>query len=1097
MAMKKTIKYFVIFIFAITCVICSYEKTKAITKEEAVGWANAQIGKGLDYDGVYGNQCVDLIKYYYAYFGVAGYARGNAEAYRTNSVPPGWTRIYGGYQPGDVVVWSPGLGGSDKTYGHIGIIDSIDEVGFNAVNQNYANKSYCTKNWFNNSCIACCIRPPYTPSTPPDSTPPVISNILIQNVSKDSYRVICTVTDNVGVARVTFPSWNNTTNRGEDAIWYEGNISGNTAWVDVKFSDLPNGDKPGNYLTDIYAYDSAGNYSTGRSPFVTIERNIPMISSVKVVEVDQYGYWVEIVATDDSGIDRIECPTWTIYNGQDDLGEWKAASFIGNNTYRFRVKIQDHNSERGNYRTHVYAFDKSGNSACLACPDVMIEEGARPKRIMTCGEKMYSYFDEEVGFERAQNFAKAYSSNLASITNETEQNAVEELLQGSFYDQYYLGGYRQNESKPWQWMTLDGMDYTNWAQGEPNCAGGNEFYIAISSKNGTWNDMPGSNHLVGFVMETPAQLKFSSTVETDDAKYEFYKQALPYEIAEEYAKVHGGRLAVIKSAKTNEILAKKATDLDMSFFIGLTDAKKEGEFVWADGSQLEYSNFAKGEPNNVSVSLGPQNYVQMYSDGTWDDTTSEFGAVCGFIVEYPKQKEPQPTATPKETSTPAPTQSASPSPSFTAVPTTTPTSTPMITKTEPPKTQEKLSNPIVKEDTTTWDCINFGNYWQDEYTPQNVPDCPEDGEVYTDSDGTRFIASCVDCSYYDDDDEYVEDYEYRYFVKQPIKWRVLSVDGNNAFVIADKAIDCQKYNDEEDDITWEDCTLRDWLNDSFLKSAFTTDEQSAISNTTVINKNNTKYDTEGGNDTEDKIYLLSEKEVTKKWYGFNDEYDFDSETRHCKATQYAISRNCYYSKDDYDGNCYWWLRSPGSIQSDATCVGYTGWGYYGGNYVSNDQTGIRPVMNIDLSTADWYNAGKITAYLEDGNWEKDNQMKKKSTITKVPQSIQPTSSYKLSTQVSKPRSLLKQKITTTKIKTYKASKLKKNSITFNLKAKTSGDGKLTYKVTNGKSKYIKVTKKGKVTLKKKCKKGTYKIKITASKTAKYYAASKVVKIKVA
>ena len=89
-----------------------------------------------------------------------------------------------------------------------------------------------------------------------------------------------------------------------------------------------------------------------------------------------------------------------------------------------------------------------------------------------------------------------------------------------------------------------------------------------------------------------------------------------------------------------------------------------------------------------------------------------------------------------------------------------------------------------------------------------------------------------------------------------------------------------------------------------------------------------------------------------------------------------------------------------------------------------------------------------------------------------------------------------QKITTVKLKTYKAKSLKRKKVVFSLKAKTSGNGKLTYKVTKGKSKYITVSKTGKVTLKKGCKKGTYKITITASATEKYKAATKVISIKV-
>lgn len=92
-----------------------------------------------------------------------------------------------------------------------------------------------------------------------------------------------------------------------------------------------------------------------------------------------------------------------------------------------------------------------------------------------------------------------------------------------------------------------------------------------------------------------------------------------------------------------------------------------------------------------------------------------------------------------------------------------------------------------------------------------------------------------------------------------------------------------------------------------------------------------------------------------------------------------------------------------------------------------------------------------------------------------------------------------QKIKTAKIKTYKAKNLKRKKATFNLNAKSLGKAKLTYKVTSypkKAKKYISVTKSGKVTLKKKAKKGTYKILITAEKTSQYQKAAKYVTIKV-
>ena len=90
--------------------------------------------------------------------------------------------------------------------------------------------------------------------------------------------------------------------------------------------------------------------------------------------------------------------------------------------------------------------------------------------------------------------------------------------------------------------------------------------------------------------------------------------------------------------------------------------------------------------------------------------------------------------------------------------------------------------------------------------------------------------------------------------------------------------------------------------------------------------------------------------------------------------------------------------------------------------------------------------------------------------------------------------LYTQKISTIGNAKFNHSIFKDVSLSFNLNAKAKG--KLTYKVTKGSSKYIVVSKKGKVTLKIGCKKGIYKITITAAKTKKYKAAKKIFVIKV-
>lgn len=170
---RKAVSFVLVAAIMFTTMFCNVAPAEAATQNDAVAWAKAQIGKGLDYDHAYGNQCVDLIKYYYNYFGVAGYAMGNANAYITNSLPPGWTRVYGGYQPGDVAVWKTNHSCNTcgtTSYGHVGIITAVNGSKFSAVNQNFNSKSYCTLNDFSVSALACAIRPSYTAPVVQDVT---------------------------------------------------------------------------------------------------------------------------------------------------------------------------------------------------------------------------------------------------------------------------------------------------------------------------------------------------------------------------------------------------------------------------------------------------------------------------------------------------------------------------------------------------------------------------------------------------------------------------------------------------------------------------------------------------------------------------------------------------------------------------------------------------------------------------------------------------------------------------------------------------------------------------------------------------------------
>ncbi|MCM1160537.1 MAG: DUF6273 domain-containing protein [Roseburia sp.] len=192
---------------------------------------------------------------------------------------------------------------------------------------------------------------------------------------------------------------------------------------------------------------------------------------------------------------------------------------------------------------------------------------------------------------------------------------------------------------------------------------------------------------------------------------------------------------------------------------------------------------------------------------------------------------------------------------------------------------------------------------------------------------------------------------YRYFKWERIKWRVLQKNADTLFVVVDKAIDCKKYNDEYKSTTWETSTLRNWLNNGFYSTAFSSKEQSAIMTQNIVNEDNSVNGTEGGNDTSDKVYLLSVSEAVDKTYGFCDDSGVYSMSRRMGASDYANARGTERSSDSgYEGNCCWWLRSPGGDSNAAADVGNKGGVYRNGTLVYNYNYGVCPALHINLTS---------------------------------------------------------------------------------------------------------------------------------------------------
>ncbi|MBO5570219.1 MAG: hypothetical protein J6A79_14965 [Clostridia bacterium] len=179
----------------------------------------------------------------------------------------------------------------------------------------------------------------------------------------------------------------------------------------------------------------------------------------------------------------------------------------------------------------------------------------------------------------------------------------------------------------------------------------------------------------------------------------------------------------------------------------------------------------------------------------------------------------------------------------------------------------------------------------------------------------------------------------------PIEWIVLDTDGKKSLLISKYALDTKPYNTSYKAVTWETCTLRSWLNKDFLGKAFSSAEQGAILTTNVDNskaQGNSGYSTSGGNNTQDKVFLLSYAEAGK--------YFKDDNARKCAPTDYAIKQGAYTNLSDRaDGRAtgWWWLRSPGRRRYSAASV------YFDGsrlNGVYNTDSVVRPAFWLNLES---------------------------------------------------------------------------------------------------------------------------------------------------
>ena len=189
----------------------------------------------------------------------------------------------------------------------------------------------------------------------PQNQAPVITNVAISDITNDSYKITCNVSDDLQVTSVKMPTW--TENGGQDDIvWHEAEVNNGVATFTVNRKD--HNFEYGNYITHIYAYDAEGLTGSEIGGTITLkepEDGKPVIKNVYITDANDDGFTITCEVTAKDGIRDVLIPTWTYKSGQDDI-IWHKANNIGGNKYSCRILRKDHKSEFGAYVSHIYAY---------------------------------------------------------------------------------------------------------------------------------------------------------------------------------------------------------------------------------------------------------------------------------------------------------------------------------------------------------------------------------------------------------------------------------------------------------------------------------------------------------------------------------------------------------------------------------------------------------------------------------------------------------------------------------------------------------------------------------------------------------------------
>ena len=429
----------------------------------------------------------------------------------------------------------------------------------------------------------------------------------------------------------------------------------------------------GEHTVRAYAINTGGgsNNTMIGSATVNIEKDTenPVISDFKVTDITTTGYIVSCTVTDNVGVDRVQFPTWTQKDGQDDIiPDWttnSAASGARNgDTYVYQVNIADHNNENGLYNTHIYAYDKDGNCSVAALNSIEIAtmpavseqfkddfyakiQNASTGTVLTRvdGEetKDVKFSEDTNAREQIWHFVKNTGSDSYTISCEDDEVMVLDVSSGIDEDKKNVWVWTRNGSEAQQWTILDNDG--NYCL-KPGCSelrvldtpGGNGG--TQNAQIYSYNSGPGAKMNIVEVEPTKTKLQNENLVSSgnyNQHRYEVFDQEMTWSDAERACEAAGGHLVSITDAEEQKFVESLLEKAGMQhYWIGMYS--NLNTYKWITGESNDYTNWNTGEPNGISSEQAKEYCGEILntsgSKGLWNDLSNSPQEKVGVICEY-------------------------------------------------------------------------------------------------------------------------------------------------------------------------------------------------------------------------------------------------------------------------------------------------------------------------------------------------------------------------------------------------------------------------------------------------------------------------------